>query len=69
MNVHPSLVIGAMMSGATFGSMFCFYSDVVFMAAAGTGVSNIRQIHVSAPYILSVAAITSILYLITGLVL
>lgn len=69
MNVHPSLVIAAMMSGATFGSMFCFYSDVVFMAAAGTGVSNIRQIHVSAPYILSVAAITSILYLITGLVL
>ncbi len=66
MGVHLPLVIGALISGAVFGSMFCFYSDVVFIIYAGTGVSNIRQIQVSAPYILTVAAITILLYLLTG---
>lgn len=69
MNVNISLIIAAMMSGVSFGSTFCFYSDAVFMASAGTGVSNIRQIKVSSPYILTTFALSAILYIVAGRVL
>ncbi len=60
------IAIGAVMSGVGFGGNFCFYSDTVFMTSAGTGISNVRQIKVSAPYILTVTAITFIGYLALG---
>ncbi|MBR5315771.1 MAG: hypothetical protein IKU44_03175 [Firmicutes bacterium] len=60
------IAIGAVMSGVGFGGNFCFYSDTVFMTAAGTGISNVRQIKVSAPYILTVTAITLVAYLVLG---
>lgn len=60
------IAIAAVMSGVGFGGNFCFYSDTVFMTAAGTGISNVRQIKVSAPYILTVTAITLILYIALG---
>lgn len=67
LQVSPHLVIAATMSGVVFGSMFCFYSDVLFMVAAGTGVSNMRQISISTPYILIATLLTSIGYIIAGL--
>jgi hypothetical protein len=36
------------------------------MTAAGTGISNVRQIKVSAPYILTVTAITLVMYIALG---
>ncbi len=62
------IAVGAVMSGVAFGGNFCFYSDTVFMTSAGTGISNVRQIKVSAPYILSVTAITLVMYLVLGYV-
>ena len=60
------IAVGAVMSGVAFGGNFCFYSDTVFMTSAGTGISNVRQIKVSAPYILAVTAITLVMYLVLG---
>ena len=60
------IAVGAVMSGVAFGGNFCFYSDTVFMTSAGTGISNVRQIKVSAPYILAVTAITLVMYLALG---
>jgi len=60
------IAIGAVMSGVAFGGNFCFYSDTVFMTSAGTGISNVRQIKVSAPYILAVTFITLIMYIALG---
>ncbi len=67
--VNVSLIIAALMSGVVFGSVLCFYSDVVFMTYAGTGVPNMRQIRVAAPYSLGVAAVTGLLYLLVGLLM
>lgn len=67
MGVDPSLAIAAIMSGIVFGCNICFYIDTVFLTAAGTGVSNLRQIKVAAPYALSGAALTAIGYIIAGL--
>ena len=68
MGIDPALVIAAIMSGVAFGSKFCFYSDAVFMTSAGTGVSNMTQIKVVAPYVLGAAALAIIAFLITGII-
>ena len=68
MGVDPAFVIAAIMSGVAFGSKFCFYSDAVFMCSAGTGVSNMTQIKVVAPYVLGCAGLAIIAFLILGFV-
>lgn len=68
MGVDPAIVIAAIMSGVAFGSKFCFYSDAVFMCSAGTGVANMTQIKVVAPYVLGSAALAAIAFLIIGFV-
>ena len=60
------IAVGAVMSGVCFGGNFCFYSDIVFMTSAGTGISNVRQIKVAAPYVLTITAITLVAYIILG---
>lgn len=67
MGVNPSLAIAAVMSGIVFGCNICFYVDTVFMTSAGTGVSNLRQIKVTAPYAIAGAVLTVIGYLIVGI--
>ncbi|MGI6733851.1 MAG: Na+/H+ antiporter NhaC family protein [Anaerovoracaceae bacterium] len=66
MEVTPAIAVAAVLSGAVFGCNFCFYSDTLFMTSAGTGVSNIRQIKVAAPYTLSAALLTAVGYVIIG---
>ena len=68
MGVDPAFVIAASMSGVAFGSKFCFYSDAVFMTSAGTGVSNMTQIKVVAPYVLGAAGLAIIAFLVAGFV-
>ncbi len=68
MGVDPCIIIGAIMSGTVFGAKFCFYSDGVFMTSAGTGVANMTQIKVVAPYVLGASAIAAVLFLIVGFV-
>jgi len=64
--LNPSIVIAAIMSGVTFGGILCFYSDIVFMTAAGTGVANIRQVKVAVPYVLGTVVLAAICYVIVG---
>lgn len=67
--VPAELIIAPMMSGVTMGYGCCFYADSVFMAAAGTGVSNLRIIKTTMPYALGTVAATIIGYLIVGIIL
>ena len=60
------VAIGAVMSGVAFGGNFCFYSDIIFMTSAGTGISNMRQVKVAAPYVLTVTALTLAGYVALG---
>lgn len=68
LGIDPSLIIAAVMSGVAFGSKFCFYSDAVFMTSAGTGISNMTQIKVVAPYVLGSAALAVIFFAVAGFI-
>lgn len=68
LGIDPSLIIAAVMSGVAFGSKFCFYSDAVFMTSAGTGISNMTQIKVVAPYVLGSAALAVIFFAVAGII-
>ena len=65
--LNLSVIIAAIMSGVTFGGIFSFYSAIVFTAAAGTGVANIRQIKVAAPYVLGTLLLSAICFVIVGM--
>lgn len=68
LNIDVSYIIGALMSGITFGCSLCFYSDAVFMTSAGTGLSNLKIVRVAMPYAIGVGIISAIGYLILGLI-
>lgn len=59
----------AIMCGVNMGYGCCFYADSVFMASAGTGVSNLRIIKTTAPYAIAVIILTAIAFLITGIII
>ena len=66
LGVNPSIIVAAIMSGVSFGCCYCFYSDNIFMTAAGSQVSNFRQTRVSTPYLVPCAVLSFICYLIAG---
>jgi Na+/alanine symporter len=63
LGVNPSIIVAAIMSGVTFGCCYCFYSDNIFMTAAGSQVSNLRQTKTGTSYLVPCAVISFILYL------
>lgn len=69
MGVNPSLVIGAIMSGAALGSQACLYSDAIFMVAAGTNVPNDTQFRTVLPYVLIGAGVAAVMYIAAGIFL
>jgi Na+/H+ antiporter NhaC len=64
--IPPGILIAGIMSGAALGSQCCFYSDAVFMTAAGTGVNNVPQVHTAAPYVLLGVVAATVAFLIAG---
>lgn len=69
MQINPSLVIAAIMSGVALGSQACVYGDAVFMVATGTGVPNAIQVRAIMPYVLTGAALATMLFLAAGFLL
>ena len=69
MGVNPSLVIGAIMSGAALGSQACLYSDAIFMVAAGTDVPNDTQFRTVLPYVLIGTGAAAVMYIAAGIFL
>lgn len=68
LGMNPSIIIAAIMSGVAVGAKLCFYSDAIFMTAAGTGVQNMTQIRTVAPYVLSAAVLSAVGFLVIGLI-
>lgn len=64
--INPHIIIGAIMSGVSFGSLFCFYSDAVFFTAQATGVDNMEQIKTLLPYVLIAFVLAVFLFLSAG---
>ena len=69
LGINPAILIAGIMSGVALGSQACFYSDAVFMTAAGTGVSNVPQVRASLPYVGIGVGIALVLFLIVGFIM
>lgn len=60
------LVIGALLSAASFGSQACFYSDSTVLAAQGSGCDLISHALTQLPYCLIAALIATTGYIVIG---
>ncbi|MBU2278865.1 MAG: sodium:proton antiporter, partial [Gammaproteobacteria bacterium] len=56
-NADIPLVIGALLSAASFGSQACFYSDSTVLAAQGSGCDLISHAVTQLPYCLIAATL------------
>lgn len=68
LGVNPLLTMGAILSGGTFGSHACFYSDATLLTAKSCGISNMDHTLSQFPYALIGAGISFILFLICGFI-
>lgn len=66
--LSPSITLACVMSGVTLGGILCFYSDVIFMTVAGSGVSNVNLVKTITPYAIIGGIFTAAGYLIIGLI-
>ncbi|NLY71658.1 MAG: sodium:proton antiporter [Clostridiales bacterium] len=66
---HLPLTLGAIISAAVFGAQACFYSDVVLLSASACKVNNVDYCIAQLPYIIIVAAMSTVFFLIAGFVL
>ena len=67
--VSQILITAAIMSGVSLGYSLCFYADAVFMASAGTGVSNLRIIRTVFPYAVVLTLLSAAGYVMCGFML
>ena len=65
--VSQILTVAAVMSGISLGYRLCFYADAVFMASAGTGVSNLRVIRTVLPYAAVLTVLSCVGYILAGI--
>lgn len=64
--LSPAIALACVMSSVTLGGILCFYSDVIFMTVAGSGISNVNLVKTITPYVPAGGVITAVGYLILG---
>lgn len=69
LGANPVLTMAAIISGGTFGSHACFYTDATVLSANSAGISNMEHALSQLPYVTIAAIISVIGYLIAGFVL
>ena len=69
MGVSIPLVAGAMYGGSIFGDHCSPISDTTIMTCSTTGCDIIDHVKTQAPYCVSIAVISFVLYVIFGFVL
>ena len=65
---NPILVFAGIVSGGTFGSHACFYSDATVLTSQSCGIENLEHAFTQIPYALISAGLALILFLISGFV-
>ena len=63
------LTMAAILSGSTFGSHACFYSDATVLASAASRIENMEHAFTQIPYAAVSAALTCVCFLISGFVM
>lgn len=67
--VNIYLTLGALISGAVFGSHACFFGDAVLLSSTAAQIKPMDQIRVALPYALTGVAVSTVLYLIFGFIM
>ena len=65
---NPSVVVGAIVSGAIFGDNLAPISDTTIMASAGAQVDHLTHVSTQLPYVITVAAVSFVTYVVAGFV-
>lgn len=63
---NPLVVFGAIVSGGTFGSHTCFYSDATVLTSQCCGIENMEHALTQIPFAAVAAGLTTIGFLICG---
>ncbi len=69
LGANPVLIMAAVISGGTFGSHACFYSDATLLAAQSSGVDNIEHALTQIPYVIIASVLSTICFVVVGFVL
>jgi len=69
LGANPILTMAAIISGGTFGSHACFYTDATILAANSAGIDNMEHALSQLPYTMISAIIALTGYLIAGFVM
>lgn len=68
LDVNLLLVMAAIVSGGTFCSHACFYSDATVLTSSACGIDNMEHAKTQMPYALLAAGVSVLLFLIAGFV-
>lgn len=66
---NPYLTLAAIVSGGTFGSHACFYSDCTVLTSSAARIENLEHAFTQFPFALLSAIVAIILYLIFGFIM
>lgn len=69
LGANPILIMAAVISGGTFGSHACFYSDATLLAAQSSGVDSIEHALTQIPYVIIASVLSIICFVGVGFVL
>jgi len=64
--INPIIVFAAIVSGGSFGSHACFYSDAMVLTSQSCGIESLEHAFTQIPYAMISAAIAFILFIIAG---
>ena len=67
LGANPVLIMAAIISGGTFGSHACFYSDATLLASQAAGVDNMEHALTQIPYVIIASVLSVICFIAAGL--
>ena len=69
LGANPVLIMAAVISGGTFGSHACFYSDATLLAAQSAGVDSMEHALTQIPYVIIASVLSIFCFGVMGFVL
>lgn len=66
LGANPVLTMAAIISGGTFGSHACFYTDATILSANSAGIDNLEHAISQLPYVIIAAALSVVGFLVAG---
>jgi len=68
LDVNLLVVMAAIVSGGTFCSHACFYSDATVLTSSACGIDNMEHAKTQMPYAILSGAVSCVLFLVAGFI-